>query len=229
MSTQQKFHIVGVAGQANTGKDTVAQYLQSQWNLAQLAFATPIKSALCAMFGVGDEVWDTREIKEAPVDIAGVTQSWRDLAKSLGTEWGRNLIGEALWVNLGFHQVESINRDREFYEANNLSTDFWHGVVFSDVRYPDEGERILKQGGKLIYLTRPGFNKEATHASENLQWAEDVWQRRDLGQVAKIINDGTLEQLFEAVADAMRLFGVPEYTGFECAPPADYASIVGSN
>ena len=56
-------NIIGLSGAAGCGKDTVADHLIAEHGYSKISFAAPIKRAIEAMFGVGDEIW-ARDVKE---------------------------------------------------------------------------------------------------------------------------------------------------------------------
>ena len=88
--------LIGLAGRAGTGKDTVAAHLAERYNVLLYALANPIRGALAGAFGLGDELVD-RSLKELPVPWLG--QSPRRLMQSLG-DWGRELCGADVWLRV---------------------------------------------------------------------------------------------------------------------------------
>jgi len=106
------------------------------------------------------------DLKHEPTDLlCGKTPRWA--MQSIGTEWGRKLIGEDIWIRAW---------------KNTLPTG---AVVCDDLRFPNEAEAVKSMGGKIIRITRPGFEHNATHESEKHELPCDLELR----------NDGTLETL----------------------------------
>ena len=66
------------------------------------------------------------------------------------------------------------------------------GVVFTDVRFPDEAAMIRRRGGALWRIERPGATPVRAHVSETA--AADVAADRT------VVNDGTLLDLEMRVA-----------------------------
>lgn len=133
--------LIGFAGQARSGKTTASQHLLTvlphYWTTA--AFADPIKDMLRVM-GVSCE----DEFKDVVHPVFGKTP--RYLMQTLGTQWGRNMVGNDTWVK---HFAEK--------HGSNL-------VVVSDVRYPNEAN-LVREYGKLIHITGHG-GIESDHSSE---------------------------------------------------------------
>ena len=80
--------------------------------------------------------------------------------QTLGTEWGRHMIGKDIWVNLW--------RNKAY---NHL--DMNCNVVADDVRFHNEVEVIKEMGGKIIKLHRSSSSKSA-HKSEELKFDVDI-------------------------------------------------------
>lgn len=137
-----KMHLIGIAGPARAGKDTLASYLldnlSDDWTRS--SFADPIKEMLRAI-GV-----DCSDDKKAVVsDDYGVTP--RHMMQTLGTEWGRNLIDGDVWV-------------KAFARLNAGKC-----VIVPDVRFENEAE-LVRANGVLIHLVGRG-GIEGNHVSEN--------------------------------------------------------------
>jgi len=152
-----KPRLIGLAGPAQAGKSTAGLSLV-RLGYVRLRFADPIKAALRAILEASGmhptEVTQRLDgdLKEEPVDVLlGV--SARYAMQTLGTEWGRQIIGFDLWTRITMNQAGRI-----IAEGGN--------VVIDDVRFWEEAEAIRGNGGMLIEITRPGFSYSASHASE---------------------------------------------------------------
>lgn len=137
-----KMRLIGIAGPARAGKDTLASYMLDNlggvWSRS--SFADPIKSMLKAI-GV-----DCSDDKKAEVsDDYGVTP--RHMMQTLGTEWGRNLIDGDIWV-------------KAFARLNAGKC-----VIVPDVRFENEAD-LVREHGVLIHLVGRG-GIEGNHVSEN--------------------------------------------------------------
>lgn len=149
--------LLGIAGPAGAGKDTVADYLVSNHDYHKMSFAGPLKAMLAA---AGMPEPKDRALKEQT--LPGFDFTWREAAQLLGTEWGRQL-DPNIWVKV-VRQAVTRMRVR---------------VVLSDVRFENEAAMIREMGGKVIHLTgrAVGLGAAAGHASEIgvAQLHEDEW------------------------------------------------------
>jgi hypothetical protein len=174
--------IIGLTGLAGSGKDTVAKILVREHNFAGVAFADPIRAMLGALlFRVGaDGSWMTdRELKERPTPVVGV--SYRELAQTLGTEWGR-AINPDFWVNIAGDRIERL-------------IGAGCSIVISDVRFPNEVEWIRARGGEVWHIAREQVDPVREHVSE-----EHI---AELPCDLVIDNSGTLEELAAHVNAAL--------------------------
>jgi hypothetical protein len=154
--TDLRTALVAIVGPAGVGKSTIAQELCSLGRSSNLStfrrqrFAGPLKDMLIA-FGLTREQVDGDQ-KEVPCELlCGHTP--RDAMRWLGTEYGRAMIGEDVWVRAAMRRVE-----------RDLLGGF--AVVIDDCRFDNEAEAIRELGGIVVALTRDGISYSAEHASE---------------------------------------------------------------
>lgn len=109
---------------------------------------------------------------------------FRAFLQRTGTEAGRKLVRDSLWVDL------AMNR------ARNASG---HAII-TDTRFPNEAQAVRDAGGVLVRVVRPGLPRPANeHASET---SLDGWGDWD----HVVVNDGTKADLHaDAIAFAERL------------------------
>lgn len=184
--------LVGLCGYAQSGKDTAATWLtKNGW--VRVAFADTLRQILRALNPiVATEIHQVYSYgEENPVSYASVDRrvdalvnlyGWeqakkndevRALLQRLGTEAGRNIIGEHLWVLLGEQSIEAADQP----------------VVVTDVRFPNEVQMIRRRGGTLVWVSRPDVGPVNKHASEHSVTAEDC--------DVVVVNDGTVVDLHE--------------------------------
>lgn len=147
-------HLIGFTGKAGVGKDTCAGYLKDYHDWSRYAFAGPIKAALEAM-GFPRREFDIDGTKDEVIPGLGV--SYRKLAQTLGTEWGRALHPD-FWLVLA---------KRFYFAQGGLGSP---GLAISDVRFNNEAEWIRSVGGVIVHIEGPARRPIATdgagHASE---------------------------------------------------------------
>lgn len=110
----------------------------------------------------------------------------REFLQLLGTEVGRKLIGEDVWVDMAARHAQE-------------RMDGGEDVIITGIRYPNEVSMIRRLGGALWWVERPGFSAPSdstgAHDSEN----SVTWQDFDV----VIRNDKTLPDLHVAVEDIL--------------------------
>lgn len=136
--------IIGIAGRAGAGKNTVAEMIP---NSSVFGFADPLYEGLAAMLGVPEEMLRSRRNKETPLVWLG--KSPRELMQTLGTEWGRGMVAQDIWLRLAKRRIET----------------YGGTIVFSDVRFDNEAEWIRNQGGE-VWLVERDQETHHTHSSE---------------------------------------------------------------
>lgn len=175
--------IVGIHGKASTGKDTVADQLVREFGAVKESFAAPLYKGLSVMLDVPLADLTNRAAKEVPIDW--LDRSPRFLLQTLGTEWGRDLVGWDVWVRALHRRCEQIEA---VWEDNGYLPRAW---VISDVRFEDEAA-FVREHGTLIHLIRDDAPPVNGHVSEL-----GVEFRADVDVVLE--NNGSLDALVAAV------------------------------
>lgn len=159
--------LIGIAGRAGSGKDTLAAHLVSKYGFIRYGFADPIKRLLNERFGWDEKLWEDRQWKERPYigQVASMaTLSPRQLAQWLGTEVGRQTFGEDCWVGV----FERWYKGLTAYRAPEQGI---IRVVVPDVRFENEAKFIHRLGGEIVQIIRPGVKfldpSATTHVSES--------------------------------------------------------------
>lgn len=178
--------IIGLTGPAGSGKDAVRAALEAQLGFTGFAFADPIRSMLRDLLtgaGLDTAHMDDRALKETIIPALGV--SYRHLAQTLGTEWGRSLRDD-FWLRLaGAYMADLMD---QLAPAD-------HKFVISDVRFANEAAWVRARGGVIWRVYRPGLPCVRTHVSES--------EMDEINPDFVIRNVGTLEDLREIVGMSM--------------------------
>lgn len=150
--------IIGLSGYARSGKDSVAEVLVEEYGFIRLAFADKLRQALYALNPyIGHTGNGGRVFLQTVVDGYGwdgvKDTRWgpevRRLLQRMGTEAGRNVLGENVWVNAAALDVG---------ESGNY--------VFTDCRFINEARVIVGKRGEVWRITRPGVEPANDHISE---------------------------------------------------------------
>jgi len=146
---------IGLSGYAQSGKDTVAEVLVEDFGYKKVAFADAIREALVVL--------NPRiEVANMAMRLSSAVKSFgweflkkedtgvRELLQRFGTEVGREMFDQNIWVDLAIDLVPDGGR-----------------VVFSDVRYPNELKAIRAAGGTVWRVNRPDVSAPNDHESEH--------------------------------------------------------------
>lgn len=136
--------LTAFTGLKGSGKDTAGAVFTKR-NYQKVSFAQPLKKMLrelLIMRGVpNDETDDYLEgfRKEQPTHFL-MGKSPRHAMQTIGTEWGRGMIADDLWIDTFERRCFGIRKH--------------YGVVVTDVRFPNEVEAIKKLGGVVFRVNR---------------------------------------------------------------------------
>jgi hypothetical protein len=147
--------IVGFAGRIGSGKSTAAAELSKTGGFQRVRFAGTLKKMMVTLGLSLDEIDGDRKEKPCAL-LCGKTP--RHAMQTIGTEWGRDLIGEDVWVNAWKHAVSKLP------ETAN--------VVVDDVRFANEAQAIRDMGG-IVVLVERGITSTGNHASEAINFETD--------------------------------------------------------
>lgn len=171
---------------AQSGKSQVALTLAAYDGVTNIKFAGPLKRMAKVLFeshGISQEEIARMiegDLKEQVHPKLGVSP--RHIMQTLGTEWGRDSIHADFWVNAAMSHARVI-RESGYH------------VVLDDMRFRNEYMAVLKNGGQVWKVERPGAPKPATnHPSEGLL--------DDLPFDRVIVNDGTIDDLRQKTMEA---------------------------
>jgi len=176
--------LIALHGYAQSGKDTVAEFL-AEYGYERFAFADRLRDCVYALNPLVEFHDDPAIRLQAVVNVHGWDYAKvncpeiRRLLQVFGTEVGRELIRDSIWVDLVFEQMEQ--RLIENPEAK---------FVITDMRFPNEQAAIRASQFLPIQLwkvKRPGVGPVNAHVSDA--------GLADVGFEYIIENDGTLNDL----------------------------------
>ena len=147
--------LIAFTGPIGSGKTTAAKELYAL-GFMLIRFAGPLKAMLCCL-GLTKAHTDG-DLKEVPCDLLGGATP-RYAMQTLGTEWGRQMIGQNLWTDTWKRSVE-----------RNIK---YCSIVVDDLRFPNELEAVKSFGGKVIMIER-GIETNQEHISEQHTLSPDM-------------------------------------------------------
>ncbi|MGY2919466.1 hypothetical protein [Bradyrhizobium sp. USDA 3262] len=215
--------VVGLAGFAQSGKTTAALYLEKKYGIRRKHIAEPLRAMLAVLLQANgmkaDEITRYLEgdLKEQVIPCLGVTSRYAQI--TIGTEWGRELIGQDLWANTW---------ERGIAEGDSVMND--------SVRFPNEADAIRRRGGVVIMIKRPGTKPaklkwgklgEFLYDKLGLLWGVHDSERIDRIKPDFVIhNDASVEQLYADLDEAMALhFKKVQRTSFAGSKAAAGAAV----
>jgi hypothetical protein len=166
-----RFHVIGLAGPKDSGKDTVGQLLHTHAGFYPIAFADALYKEVAEAYQVDVAMLQQRETKEHPLTALA-------LARCLDMSFVARLIvmhqqqGEHLATDAPRSPRQILRWWGDSYRCT-LDPKYWtkrvvdrvidqrrmgyaHRVVITDVRKPIEVELLRQWGGLLWQIKRPG-------------------------------------------------------------------------
>lgn len=139
-------HRVALCGPKGVGKSTFARRVTRDHSL--LSFATPLRVMLSKLPFPVEYLY---EMKNLEIPLLGKTG--RHCLQSLGSEWGRKLIHEDIWVKC---------MEQEILDAGDHTP-----IIIDDLRFDNEAKMLKEQGFKIWRVVRDFEDKFGdAHMSE---------------------------------------------------------------
>lgn len=214
MKKKDKFIVIGLAGRARAGKNTVAEILQSiDSGLCQCAFADALRVEVIDAFRVSSDLFNNDDLKERKDLALAIVRcddvefidrmtalghnliaprTPREIMQLWGTEYRRNQ-DSAYWIDrLALFIHEKIKSGTRKFAV-------------TDVRFEDEAQLIKRMNGHVLLIQRNQADiKPAGHQSEQVQGIfsidKTITNNRDLFsltcQVVGIYEEVTYEEAF---------------------------------
>jgi hypothetical protein len=178
MKNNTSINLIGLCGFAFAGKDTAAANMSG---FTRHAFADRLKKDLLHL------------LDEIGCKLTEPTH--KAMARDLLVEWGRTArkFKPDHWITRAFDDHEA-GIVRDIQDGNR--------VVITDVRYPNECERVLSEGGVVIMIRRPGIgpaNKEEALTIDQIvkRWPTLPYVMNDKGK--EDIGKAVLERAMEVM------------------------------
>lgn len=174
--------VIALTGRKLSGKDTASEAFTAL-GYTPVKFAGALKAMLRALYeycGMPDTEIERRiegDLKEYACEVL-CGQTTRFGMQTLGTEWGRQMIAEEIWVNALTLRVKHDNR-----------------IIITDLRFPNELQVVRVLGGIVGRVVRPKFHGGTKLAHVSEQYVDDM-------QVDfEVRNNGTVDTLHKNIIE----------------------------
>lgn len=182
-------HVIGLAGPAGSGKDTVAELLATHRNAHALAFADALRTEVVEAFCITHSMLTQRETKEHPMSALALSRCldhafvYRLGAHHFSPQGLPGVQGDTLDIDAprsprqimqwwGTEYRRAMQRD--YWTSKAVQHVQWlhkaraaRLVVITDVRFADEAELVRRLGGQIWQIKRPGCDVATdAHTSE---------------------------------------------------------------
>lgn len=175
-------NLIAFTGKRFSGKDTAGKALE-ELGYVSYRFANPLKSMLGTLLilrGCPEaEVvyWIEGDGKEKPCPyLSG--QTMRHAMQTLGTEWGRKMIGEGLWADSVYDLLSRLPTDTR--------------IFIPDLRFLNEERVIRSLGGRIVRIVRP--HRDATGNKDFDQHPSEQEMEKIVADV-ELLNDKDVADL----------------------------------
>ena len=183
---------IGFTGKMQAGKDTSANFLTEEmlkWKgpnyiIKRLAFADSLKDFCMRYLGLTKHQCYDQEGKQEFNEFWGMSN--REIMQRIGTEAMRNGFHPDVWAKITELKIKEAVLNGEFF-------------IITDVRFPNEAETIIRNGGIVVEILRPGIESNGiqNHASE---------QRLPMSLIEhQILNNKDLDNLKEEIKQIKKL------------------------
>lgn len=171
--------VIGLTGPRRSGKDTVRRFILAHQGGYPYSMADPMRAMLMAGFGIdlNDPYWEAKK----ELVIPGLGVSPRNMMRTLGTEWGRNLVNRDVWLILA--------KGRMIADGA--------GMVIADIRFENEAQWVRYMGGRIVHVSNPRVSAAVEHTSD-----EPIKEEPGDGF---IVNAGTLDELQDSVRQLLHV------------------------
>ena len=162
--------VVGLAGYAQVGKDTIGGILVNDYGFTRVSFADNVREAAWRLNPIidwvisttkGHEWYEAERLQDVVNQVGWETAKTaypevRQLLQRMGTEVGREMFGDSCWTDMALRQAAHHRR-----------------VVFTDVRFANEAKLVRGMGGEVWLVSRPGTGPVNDHASDRIDFPTD--------------------------------------------------------
>jgi hypothetical protein len=168
--------LIGIAGKARSGKDTLANILMNEHGFIKLSMALPLKAASAPLFAwpEGRVHEDDFKLFDDPFWGFTVREGYQRLGDAMKREFG-----EDFWARTWLCTYSQI-KDK-------------FSVVVPDIRFEEEAAMIRSLGGVIVHISRDGAGLQGTLANHRSEKGVEIGEKD-----VRIENNSTLTDLEES-------------------------------
>lgn len=158
---RNQIQLLALYGPQRAGKSEAAKAIAVLPGWQRMSFAGPLYDMLSTLVGRDARLLDKREPAE---ELCGKTV--RHALQTLGTEWGRDMIGGSLWL-------DALRRNITAAADKGVV-----GVVIDDLRFTNEYQFLRELGARIVEVRRESLDvaPAGAHGSEveRMQFTPDI-------------------------------------------------------
>lgn len=208
--------ILGIAGKAGSGKDTVCDYLVGRYGFRKVSLAAPLKEMVSRVFPKipHENLWGPSNLRNEPVKAYRMSgecptcgnplRLWPDADPlerytcfDCHAKWPEYLSARVALQTLGTDWGRRLYPDVWVdHLFAHLPEDDHRNLCISDVRFPNEVRAIVRNGGKVVRVARPTGTELPASAHESETALDGVGAGLFDGTID---NDSTKDALYESV------------------------------
>jgi hypothetical protein len=179
--------IIALSGPMGSGKSTAVEILK--FMVRDMGVNKPIK-----VIKFAQPLYDMQEMIYRRISsVYGRPTSFvkdRKLLQYLGTEWGRETIGETIWVDLWEKEVKTALQDG-------------YVVVCDDARFDNEAESVRRMEGYLIKIVADQSHRRADNPNGIANHASEAGIK-DVYANTIISNNSTLDEYDSLIREVFK-------------------------
>lgn len=153
--------LIGLVGYKGSGKTTLTKAALLHLNnheafdgmpfIHHMGFSDPLIAMLRAM-GISSEILDNKERWNEPLEIL-CGHTIRYACTTLGTEWGRDHIGQDVWTCIALKRADELRNTGRH-------------VIIDNCRFPSEMDAMREADAIFVHVYRSGNMIDCFHESE---------------------------------------------------------------
>lgn len=196
--------LIGLGGKLRAGKDAVGDYLEEKHDFVKLGMSDALNEALLKLNPIiPRDDWEGthpntfiryKDLHDAVGYVeAKKNPEVRRLLQMLGTEVGREMIDQDVWVKIAEKKILE-------HWANGKS------VVITAMRFPNEIEMLERLGGFSVWVERPTADRLGDTQGDEVQIGAHASENSvsEVDFQFTLLNDSTLDALYAKVEEVLR-------------------------